>query len=113
MERLLLTVSPFDGVNRIRFKGSLDCGIRIADCELKTPHSEIRIPQFADSQPRFLEDRGSPETLFDFQAVETILGLLTLCCKLFASLVVSLSLYENWPLNNLTQRGPGRSAAQR
>jgi hypothetical protein len=30
----VITVSPFDGINRIRFKGSPvigDCGIRIAD----------------------------------------------------------------------------------
>ena len=97
MERLRLTVSPFDGVNRIRFKGSLDCGIRIAGCGLRIPHSEIRTLQFADSQPPFLEDRGSPETLFDFQAVETILGLLTFGCK---PLCVSSGLshaYENWP----------------
>ena len=58
-----MAVSPFDGVNRIRFKGSLDCGIRIVDCGLNIPHSEIRIPQFADSQPLTLFKAAAPPKL--------------------------------------------------
>jgi hypothetical protein len=35
MERSRLAVSPFDGANRIRFKGSLEhCLFAIADCRL-------------------------------------------------------------------------------
>jgi hypothetical protein len=56
VERSRMAVSPFDGINRIRFKGSLDCGIRIEVCGILNPHSEIGIRQSADSQPC-----GSPE----------------------------------------------------
>jgi hypothetical protein len=35
MERSRVAVSPFDGANRIRFKGSLShCQFAIADCQL-------------------------------------------------------------------------------
>jgi hypothetical protein len=84
-----MAVSPFDGVNRIRFKGSPG-EFRISECEFRiyqhllafNPQSEIRNPQFLpDSQPRSLVDRGSPETRFDFQTVEGILGRLGRRCK--------------------------------
>ena len=52
-----MAVSPFDGINRIRFKGSPDCGFRIAD-SIRVQHSEIRIRR--DSQPC-----GSPENFVD------------------------------------------------
>lgn len=42
-----MAVSPFDGANRIRFKGSPDCGFAIADCgiekQIRIQHSEIHI----------------------------------------------------------------------
>jgi hypothetical protein len=66
MERSRVAVSPFDGVNRIRFKGSL--ALSICDFHHR-PHP--------DSQP----PRGSPETLFDFQSVERILGRFPIGCK--------------------------------
>jgi hypothetical protein len=55
-----MAVSPFDGVNRIRFKGS--------------PERGLSAPIFAD--------RGSPETLFDSQTVEGILEPDGVNCKL-------------------------------
>jgi len=52
----LMAVSPFDGANRIRFKGSPDCGFTIADCG--TPGSSaFSIPKSTfrrDSQPHVL-----------------------------------------------------------
>jgi hypothetical protein len=55
-----MAVSPFDGVNRIRFKGSPECGLSAAD------HGK----------------GGSPETLFDSQTVEGILEPDGVNCKL-------------------------------
>ena len=58
----MMAVSPFDGANRIRFKGSpsiADFRLRIADLPARhssNPQSEISNPQSADSQPF-----GSPE----------------------------------------------------
>ncbi len=31
-----MAVSPFDGANRIRFKGSSDCGLAMVDCGFKS-----------------------------------------------------------------------------
>ena len=55
-----MAVSPFDGANRIRFKGSPDCGFAIADWGLEK-QSAFSIPKSTfrrDSQPL---SRGSPE----------------------------------------------------
>jgi len=55
---LRITVSPFDGANRIRFKGS---PVRIADCEMRisdlkrshfNPQSEITNPKFLGTLSR-------------------------------------------------------------
>src|SRR5207237_8492166 len=59
-----ITVSPFDGANRIRFKGSPEFGLRNSECGfeekiLSNPQSTIANPQSADSQPRSFADRGS------------------------------------------------------
>ena len=51
-----MAVSPFDGANRIRFKGSPDCGLLIADCGFKSAFS---IPKSAFV--RTLSLCGSPE----------------------------------------------------
>src|SRR5688572_12547862 len=58
----MMAVSPFDGANRIRFKGSpsiADFRLPIADLPARhssNPQSEISNPQSVDSQPF-----GSPE----------------------------------------------------
>jgi hypothetical protein len=56
-----MAVSPFDGANRIRFKGSPECGFMIAALrtQIRIQHSEIRIPSGL-SAARF-QCRGSPE----------------------------------------------------
>src|SRR6266852_4974288 len=74
-------VSPFDGVNRIRFKGSPE-EFRIAECEFRIFKTSFRL-QFAIRNSNFVilpglsapifADRGSPETPFSFQSVGEIL----------------------------------------
>src|SRR5207302_9434245 len=90
MERSRMAVSPFDGVNRIRFKGSPQ-EFRIADCEFRIFTIRFRL-QFAISNPNFAILTGLsatisrrsrlPRNVFDFQSVETILGLFIFGCKL-------------------------------
>ena len=77
----MLAVSPFDGVNRIRFKGSPDCRLATADCGLifRIPKSAFSNP--SDSQPQSFADRGSPETYLIFKA-EKILEPGNANCKL-------------------------------
>jgi len=62
MERSRITVSPFDGANRIRFKGSQDdCGIAIADCGLPAisiGNSGLRIRGSLDSRSRISDNLG-------------------------------------------------------
>src|SRR3989442_12563398 len=71
MERSRMAVSPFDGANRIRFKGSPDFRLRNSDCGLEEPvfftKSALRNQQ-SQIRGTLSRYRGSPETLFYFQA---------------------------------------------
>jgi hypothetical protein len=77
-----MAVSPFDGVNRIRFKGSLEIAdFAIVDCRLNsTLKSAIGnwIGNAPDSQPPV----RLPRNVFDFQTVGWILGRFIARCKL-------------------------------
>src|SRR2546425_9122457 len=75
MERLRLTVSPFDGVNRIRFKGSPE-EFRIAECEFRILkrafefNSQFAIPisQFFSGLSATISCKSRlPRNVFDFQ----------------------------------------------
>lgn len=57
-----MAVSPFDGANRIRFKGSSDCGFPIAECGFKLQIQRSESHSLLDSQPQSYRDRGSPES---------------------------------------------------
>src|SRR5262245_27348990 len=73
MERSSITVSPFDGVNRIRFKGSPDCGFRNADCGLNilvfNPHSAISTPQLNGLSAGHWNATPAPPKALNFQLI--------------------------------------------
>ena len=84
-----MAVSPFDGVNRIRFKGSPE-EFRIAECEFRILklafdfNSQFAIPisQFFPGLSALISCRsGLPRNVFDFQNYEEILELFISRCK--------------------------------
>src|SRR5438128_2695606 len=67
-----ITVSPFDGVNRIRFKGSpTHCGFAIVDCRLNSSfqigNRKLAISNDPGLSASILVDVGSPETYLVFK----------------------------------------------
>ena len=94
-----MAVSPFDGVNRIRFKGSPE-EFRIAECEFRILkrafdfNSQFAIPisQFFPGLSALIFCRsGLPRNVFDFQTVERILGPFRVSC--------------NWYVTNQSDKG--------
>jgi hypothetical protein len=81
-----VAVSPFDGVNRIRFKGSpTHCRFAIVDCRLNSSlqigNWKLAISNDPGLSASIHVDSGSPETLFGFQTVGEILELQGLNCN--------------------------------
>src|SRR5437879_12449674 len=93
MERSSLAVSPFDGANRIRFKGSPDFGLRNSDSRFEEKALSIRIPQSAFRNRWTLSHvlrARLPRNVFDFQTVEWILDLFIFGCKFLPALLFLL-----------------------
>jgi hypothetical protein len=77
-----MAVSPFDGANRIRFKGSPNhCQISIADFQLAFCHEQIDNRQSEIGNDRTLSLAAPPKAIV-FNLTLQILRPLVVSCKL-------------------------------
>ena len=76
-----MAVSPFDGANRIRFKGSLDIADLRCRLPIETLSSEMGNWQLAIGNTETLSLYGSPESYLIYQAYVAILEPFHAACN--------------------------------